>query len=401
MFEIKPILSALLQHKSRTMLIILQIAITFSVVVNAISIINQRMTLMDRKSGLAENELFSINISAFGKDYNFEENIRADIELIRSTGGVIDAVAINQIPLSGSGDSTSIATSKENSMNQLHFNAGMFRSDSHALNTLGIKLLIGKNFTQEDVQYSTSPAVPTSALITLALAKKMFAEQTPLGKSLFWLDTEVTIVGVIEEMSGAWVHSKMFDDNLILPVVEMSGFTRMLIRVEENSIEAVMGSIEGQLLDRYPDRVINGIRSMSEHRANSYSGDEAMIKILWVVIVLLVTITALGIVGIVSFNVNQRIKQIGTRRALGARKIDIHRYFIIENMLITSFGLFVGTLLTIGFNVYLVKSFNLQPVGMGYIVIGIIVMFAIGLIAVWMPAHKASKISPAIATQSI
>jgi putative ABC transport system permease protein len=117
--------------------------------------------------------------------------------------------------------------------------------------------------------------------------------------------------------------------------------------------------------------------------------------------VLLVAITALGIVGIVSFNVNQRIKQIGTRRALGATRTDILRYFVTENVLITTLGLFVGTLLTISFNVYLVQQYNMPSFDWYLIPVGIFIMFAVGLISVMMPAVKASKVSPAVATQSI
>ena len=66
MFEIRPILSALLRHKSSTFLIILQIAITFAVVVNASSIIKQRIEMMNRESGMPEEHLLTLNVNAFG-----------------------------------------------------------------------------------------------------------------------------------------------------------------------------------------------------------------------------------------------------------------------------------------------------------------------------------------------
>ncbi len=126
-----------------------------------------------------------------------------------------------------------------------------------------------------------------------------------------------------------------------------------------------------------------------------------MTTILWVVVILLVLITALGIVGIVSFNVNQRVNQIGTRRALGATRMDILRYFVTENILITSLGLFVGITLTIGFNVFLAEQFEMPEFNWNLIPVGVIIMFFIGIVSVWLPARRASKVSPAIATQSI
>jgi len=155
------------------------------------------------------------------------------------------------------------------------------------------------------------------------------------------------------------------------------------------------------LIKRNPERVIFGLRSVAEYRDSSYSGDNAMTTILWIVVILLVLITALGIVGIVSFNVNQRVKQIGTRRALGATRADILRYFLTENILITTLGLMVGTALTVAFNLYLVEHFEMTPFNWFLLPVGIVIMFAVGIISVWMPALRASRVSPALATQSV
>ena len=69
------------------------------------------------------------------------------------------------------------------------------------------------------------------------------------------------------------------------------------------------------------------------------------------VVALLLAITALGVVGLASFNVNQRRKQIGTRRALGATRFNIIRYFLVENVLITSGGIALGLVLSILVNI--------------------------------------------------
>lgn len=398
MLEIRPILSALLRHKSSTLLVVLQIAITFAVVVNSISIIEQRMTLMDRDSGLKEDQLMSLSVSGYAKDYNREQSIKADIELLRNTPGVIDAISINQIPLSGSGDSSSFANSRENKDNNIDVNAGVMRSDEHAINTLGVKLVAGRNFNSNEIYFDDGSLIPKVAIVTQSLANKLYPESDALGKKLFAGTFEVTIIGIVEQMSGFWSHWSGFNDNVIFPELAVQ---RVLIRVETSMRDELLGNVEKLLLDRDPQRVVTRIRSMTETRNDSYSQDSAMAKILWLVISLLVIITALGIVGIVSFNINQRIKQIGTRRALGARKIDIHRYFITENILITSVGLVIGTIFAVGFNIYLVDSFQMTPINWYYLPTGMFAMLIMGIISVWMPAQKASNVSPAVATQSI
>lgn len=398
MLEIRPILSALLRHRSSTLLVVLQIAITFAVVVNSISIIQQRMALMDRDSGLKENQLMSLSVSGYIKEYDREQNTRADINLLRNTPGVIDAISINQIPLSGSGDSSSFANSRENKDNNIDFGAGVMRSDEHAINTLGVTLIAGRNFKSNEVFYNDGTLTPNIAIVTQSLANKLFPDGDALGKKIFTGTFDVTVIGIVEQMSGYWSHWSGFNDNIIFPELATQ---RILIRTESNMRDELLGSVEKILLNRNPERVVSQVRSMTEIRDESYSQDSAMAKILWLVISLLVIITALGIVGIVSFNINQRIKQIGTRRALGARKIDIHRYFITENILITSVGLVVGTFLTIGFNVYLVNTFQMSPVNWYYLPLGMLTMLILGIISVWIPAQRASNVSPAVATQSI
>ena len=402
MFEVRPILSSLSRHKSSTLLVVLQVAITFAVVINSISIIKQRIELMERKSGLVEEQLFTLNINAFGKNYNIEQNIRADIELLRKTPGVIDAVAINQIPLSGSGDSGMVASSQENFDQFVNFGAGFFFADSHTLNTMGVKLVAGRNFTEDEVVYSAGRPDINVTLITQSLADKVFPNENALGKQLFLGGTDqLTIIGIIEKLSGPWVHNPIFEDNMISPYVRLTGFKRVLVRAKAEAMNELMGNVEKMLLERNDERVIFAVNSLGELRERSYRSDIAMSKILWSVVILLVLITALGIIGIVSFNVSQRVKQIGTRRALGARKIDILGYFLTENAIITSLGLISGIIITFALNIYLVNHFDMSPINWYFIPLGIALMFILGIISVWMPARKASNISPAIATQSI
>ena len=401
MLEIRPILSALKRHKSSTFLMVLQIAITFAVVVNSISIIKQRLDLMNRETGLAESELISFNVTAFSEDYDLENNFKADIELLRNTPGVIDAVVTNMVPLSGSGSSSTVAATQEGADNDEDMGSGFFRGDTHILNTFGFKLASGRNFKPSEVIYSQEFVEPKVVMITQSLADKLYPNNDALGNQIYFWGINATIVGVIETLAGPWPSATQFMDNLIQPVISLSTFNRVVVRVESSQISELLGSVEKILLDRNPNRVITTVRSLTETKRRSYSGDYAMTKILWSVVILLILITLLGIVGIVSFNVNQRTKQIGTRRALGARKIDIQRYFITENVLITSIGLVVGTLIAISFSLYLAQTFNIPEIEWYYYPMGIVVMLAVGVVAAWVPALKASDVSPAVATQSV
>ena len=162
-----------------------------------------------------------------------------------------------------------------------------------------------------------------------------------------------------------------------------------------------MPQVEEMLAASSQDRIVRSMRSMDEIRERSYRGDEAMIKILTFTIVLLVTITSLGIVGLASFSVNRRTKQIGTRRALGASKPAILRYFMTENFLISLLGVVAGAALTIGLNIVMIEAFSLTRIAWYLVPSAMLLLLLVGQVAVLGPARRASSVPPAVATRTV
>jgi putative ABC transport system permease protein len=140
---------------------------------------------------------------------------------------------------------------------------------------------------------------------------------------------------------------------------------------------------------------------MSEQKQASYAGDSLMAVTLTVVTGLVLVFSALGIFGLATFNVNTRTKQIGTRRAVGARRRDIVRYFMTENWLITSLGVVVGCCLALAAGFWLSTQFGLPRLDLYYLVAGVLGLWVVGQLAAWQPSLKAAKVSPAMATRTV
>jgi putative ABC transport system permease protein len=119
------------------------------------------------------------------------------------------------------------------------------------------------------------------------------------------------------------------------------------------------------------------------------------------VIVALLLVTALGIVGLASFWVAQRRKQIGVRRALGATRGDILRYFQTENFLIVTFGIVLGAILAYGINLLLMSHYELPRLPFFYLPIGAIALWGLGQLAVLGPALRAAAVPPVVATRTV
>ena len=162
-----------------------------------------------------------------------------------------------------------------------------------------------------------------------------------------------------------------------------------------------MPQIEQLLADSNGGRIIDDVQSMHEIRDASYVQDAAMIRLLTFVVSLLTAITSLGIVGLASFSVARRTRQIGTRRALGATRKAILRYFLLENLVISSIGVALGAVLAVGLNVWMVQVFSLTPIAWYIIPLAMLILWLVGQLAVLGPARRASRISPSLATRSI
>lgn len=402
--EIKPILSALKNRKTGAILVGLQVAITLAIVINAIFIIGVRSEKIGRDSGMDVNNIFTVTVRGFGPSFNVVDSIESDLRMIRALPGVVDATISNHIPLSGSGSGTGLRTVADETVNPT--STARYRMSERGLNTLGVKLSAGRNFESTEVDFilpDSNPPTPAGVLVTKALAESLFPDDNPLGKTVYWGDMNgSTIIGIIEKMHGSWVGWDKLEHVVIQPGKPAYESNRYIIRTEPGQRDRLMVEVEEKLSNAgNNNKIIRQVRSLEDHAARSYQRDKAMSIILIAVIVLLLIITGLVFLGLASFSVKQRTKQIGTRRALGATQFDIMRYFLLENWLITTGGAILGAVLTVSLAYWLETTYSLPRLDFTYIPVGFVILWALGQFAAYVPAKRATKISPALATRTV
>src|SRR3546814_5074590 len=143
-----------------------------------------------------------------------------------------------------------------------------------------------------------------------------------------------------------------------------------------------------------PNRIVLEQQTVDELRADYYRQDRAMAWMLVIVCVALLVVTALGIVGLASFWVQQRTKQIGVRRALGATRGQILRYFQTENFILATAGIVIGMLLAFGLNQLMMSKAELPRLPAVYLPIGALVLWLLGQLSVLGPARRAAAVPP-------
>jgi putative ABC transport system permease protein len=404
--DIGPIWRAMLRNKAGFVLIALQMAVTLTILVNAFGIISERAEKIGRPSGIDEENTFAFASVLFA-EYEREQRISmidADLELIRNTPGVVNAIATNSFPMRQGGWSMSLSLEPGNQTPE-SVGTAIYFVDEHGLETFDLTLVAGQNFLPEQIAWSVEDdnTWPAYGVITEALGQELWpdADGSYVGKTAYIADNDpVQVVGVVETLQAAWPNWEGVERSMLVPWKRPTEFVRYVVRTEPGMRDRLMPDIEASLAASNKDRIIRDMTTLDEVRKLAYVGDTALIKILGFVVLMLTVITALGIIGLASFNVSRRTRQIGIRRALGATKPAIVRYFMIENTIVSAIGLLLGSALAIGLNIVMVEAFSLEPLPWYVIPAGVIALWLVGQLAVAGPARRASNITPAIATRA-
>lgn len=402
--EFGPILAALTRHKTGTILVALQIAVSLSIVVNAASMVHFWTSKIDGPTGMDTHNMIAAQVRGVSANYDSLANVTRDLDMLRQLPGVKSATIINQVPLSSSGSSTGIRTVPDE--NATPVTTAIWQTDQYGVRTLGVNLVQGRDFYPDEVQVvipgKTKPVSPKVVIVTQALADKLFPGGDALGKTFYWSgDKPCTIVGIVNRMAGAWPDWEGFQRNLIEPRITAGQRVTYLIRTAAGRRDRLIPVIQQQLAKLNPDRVIRYVRAEDDIIKRTFDLDRSMVHILIAFITLLLGLTTLVIVGLVSWFVSQRTKQIGTRRALGATRGDILRYFLVENWLITTLGAIGGCIFTVIVGYWLSTSFELPRLDWRYLAASVFALWLISLFAAYWPARRAAAVSPAVATRTV
>ncbi|MCW0413915.1 ABC transporter permease [Xanthomonas sacchari] len=405
--SLHPILSSLRKHRVAAGLIVLEIAFSCAVVCNALFLIDQRLERMQRPSGAAEQELVQLRSRSVVSDGNSAAQTRADLDALRRIPGVREASIINQPLFGDSLGYSGVSLRPDQERSTLH--AVQYFGDARLLDTLGLHLVAGRRFADDEfiddaqLRDPVAKRIPPSVILSQSLAQRLFPGQNAVGRTIY-VYGEHRIVGVVQRLvqpreGGNVGH---YEDTMLFPVNVPYDRGTYLLRVRDPAQrEAVLRQAKATLSQHGPRRMVNGGKTLQQARADYYRDDQAMAWLLVGVCVLLLLVTALGIVGLTSFWVQQRTKQIGIRRALGATCTQILRHFQLENFLLASAGIVLGMLLAYAANLYLMSAYELPRLPLWYLPVGAVVLWLLGQLAVLPPARRAAAVPPAVATRSV
>jgi putative ABC transport system permease protein len=410
--QFRPILSTLRRHKLTALLITLQVAFTCAIVCNVAFMIANRIAEVSMPTGIAESDLSTIQSTGTDPHQNAQALHETDLAALRAISGVESAVAVSgALPLNRSDTFGPVCPNRQVFGQAMHtsslFKDGDCPMSSYydgtpgLLGTLGLQLVAGRDFLPGE--YMAKGDAPV-AIISRALADKLYPGHDALGKMMVMGGDAVRVVGVVATLARPELHGMGNGyQSVITSQLPDSTSEIYVLRSAPGDRERILKAAKAALFKVDPNRVIDPdqVRTYTQIRQAYFQRDTTMIGLLVASALGLLFVTALGIAGLANFWVQQRTRSIGIRRAIGATRGDVLRYFQAENFLIVSAGIVLGVVLAVALNLLLMTHYELQRLPLWYLPIGALVLWTLGQLSVLSPALRAAGVPPVVATRSV
>jgi putative ABC transport system permease protein len=403
--DLRPILSTLRRHRIAAGLIVLEVALTFAIVTNALHLIQTRLDYLQYDTGLAESEIAVLEVR--GSRPLAPElvagRVAEDMARLSALPGVKAVTSANQMPFGMSSNNSGVTLEPDS--HGLRIVAAQYVGDHQLLPTFGLKLVEGRNFAPDEVLEANKvyrdpePRLP-HVIINKAMADKLFPGGSALGRAIYVFGSAPsTVIGVVQTLPHPYLHRARNEGGYSM-IFPLRGGGSYLVRGDPTQLDALLKAATATLEAAGPDRVVTSARTMQDRRDAFFAQDRAMAWLMGAVCVALLLVTAMGIVGLASFWVQQRTRMIGTRRALGATQGQILRYFQLENLLLTSAGIALGLVGAVALSQVLMQHYALARLPWGYLPAGALALWVLGQLAVWVPARRAARLAPVAALRS-
>ena len=406
----QPMLKTFRRHRLMPTLVVLQIALAIAILCNALSLLQQRLAPLLVPDGIAAGQLILVsNISTQAVPWTAAQ-VRAGQTALRAIPGVSAVTAGLNLPMLTSWRSILNLT---NPSDRHTVNMAVMIGDD-LVQTLGAQIVAGRDFSPNDLidgteQNSFGLASSAPVIITRTLARHLFQHRDPVGQMVRLGRFDHVVVGVVNHLVRSDLSSKTQADagNVMLLPVRVSGVpiiqyaVRSTSQAQASVLKVIPAALDRVFAASLLDAGIKPKVQTYEHARDAvFKSRRAAIWLLSSVTLVVLIVTLIGIMGLTGFWVQQRTRQIGVRRALGARRIDILRYFQTENFLLATAGIALGCAAAIGINVWLMAHYAVPRLPIVYLPIGAVALWLLGQLAVLGPALRAARVAPTTAMRA-
>jgi len=383
----------------RGSLVVLEMASALLLLVGAGLLIKSFWRLQRIDPGFNPNNALTASVTLPSRKYP-EENQQSAffqqlLEKVRALPGVQAAGASNVVPLGGDYVLGFVIEGRPPLPPGAGQSTNYYAVSSDYFKAMGIPLLRGRVFTEQDTRNSTRVAV-----ISESMAKRVFPNEDPIGKRIHVTNGPTVfreIVGIVGDVK----HYGLDQDTTLQtyePYTQQPfSFMTLVVRTAGDPTN-LTSAIRNQVLSIDKEQPVSGVRTLEQRVSTSIAQQRFSMLLLGVFAAVAMVLAAVGIYGVLSYAAAQRTHEIGIRMALGARAGDVLKMVIGQGMKLTLAGVALGSGAALALTQLMKRLlFGVTAADpMTYAVIALSLTL-VALFACWIPARRAAKVDPMVA----
>jgi putative ABC transport system permease protein len=392
------------RHRVRSLLVISEVALALMMLVGAGLLVRSFGRLLAVKPGFDADHLVTLRISFSSSRYANATSARSAIQellpRLQSLPGVEGVALANDLPLEGQETTDTPVVEGapplkpgEQILVGMHVvNAGYFRA-------MGIPLLRGREFDNHDTEKSLRVAV-----INEAMARQFWANENPIGKKFRFFggdgevkDAATEVVGVVGNVKHNGLNAPDSLDAYAPFVQNPWGYAGISLRTRSD-VGALIVAVRREMQAIDPNLPVHDVRTMEQVIAETTGERRTTLSLMGLFAVLALTLAAVGIYGVISYGVTQRMHEIGIRMALGAQRADIFRMIVGHSLALTLAGIVAGLAGSLAATRLLATMlFGVKPTDPLTLAGVALLLTVIACLASYVPARRAMRIDPMVA----
>jgi predicted permease len=396
-------------------LVVVQVAVSVVLLAGAGLLLRTTITLANVRTGLTTEEILTMEIALLSPGKAVTEpqadvDAKVQYERMRSEVATLPGISVvglgAPMPLRSSDVRFEVkAEGKTLTPGEAPTVAELRTANPEFFRAAGVPLLAGRGFALTD-QASGAPVV----IVNRALADRLFPGEDPIGKRVAWTGDVLrftplsgdwrTIVGLAANTQDGGLDAEP-RPAMFMPFSQFVAFEGGLV-IRTNGDAGALVAPATRIVRRIaPDAPIENVRTIAQIKDESVSPRRLNAMLVSSFGILALLIAAVGIAGVLAFSVSARTNEIGIRMSLGADSGRMQRMILKEGGVLVALGLVVGVggaFLAAG--VMRGLLFGVAPHDPATFVVVAVLMAAIGTVACWIPARRASRIDPAIAMRA-
>lgn len=376
-------------HRARSFLVVAEIAIAVVLLTGAGLLLQSLVRLQRVDPGFDSKHLTLIPLAG---DCEFRWNL---LERLRSVPGDFSFSIVDYVP--------GLETSGRNSIrveNDLTAPLKPVRANFCSANyfhTMGIPILTGREFERYEHRSVDSKNSGRTAIVNDICAQRYFKGQNPVGRQIFIGTNAAEVIGVVK--ANRYLLNQEPGPEIFSNFPQFCGMRPVTLMVRSRAdLKTVMNIVRKEACVVAPHLSVGDGTTMEQQTAQMLAYRKFQMRLLIGLAATALVLAAVGIYGVLAYNVTQRTQEIGVRIALGAQRSDVMWLVLRHGIRLALIGIVIGLFAALALG-KVIQSFLFGVAAADPITFSAVslLLLAVAIVACWLPAHRATKVDPMVA----